>query len=99
MFQTPQLYRIGDDAGQHVCRVKKYIDDIKIDDQSEKIKTFIGSLEQYAQFEIFLCLIMGLLKPIRWNYRKIYESVQDEGIESITDYGSTPIQSEHPHSR
>ena len=62
MFQTSQLYRIGDDAGQHVCRVKKYIDDMKIDDQSEKIRIFIGSLEQDAQFEIFSMPDYGTFK-------------------------------------
>ena len=62
MFQTPQLYRISDDAGQHVCRVKKYIDDIKIDDQSEEIRIFIGSLEQDEQFEIFSMPDYGTFK-------------------------------------
>ena len=45
MFQTPQLLRIGDDTGQHISRVKKYIDDIQIDHLSEKIRIYIGSLE------------------------------------------------------
>ena len=62
MFQTPQLYRIGDDAGQHVCRVKKYIDDMKIDNQSEKIRIFIGSLEQDVPFDIFSMSDYGIFK-------------------------------------
>ena len=62
MFQTPQLYRISDDAGQHFCRVKKYIDEMKIDDQSEKIRILIGSLDQDAQFEIFSIPDYGTFK-------------------------------------
>ena len=72
MFQTPQLYRIGDDADQHVGRVKKSIDDMKINDKkindkkindkSEKIRIFIESLEQDAQFEIFSMPDYGIFK-------------------------------------
>ena len=62
MFQTSQLYRIGEVYGQLVGRVKKYIDDRKFDDQSEKIRIFIWSLEQDAQFEIFSMPDYGTFK-------------------------------------
>ena len=62
MFQTPQLYRISDDAGQHVGRVKKYIDDMKTDDQSEKIRILIDLWNKMLNSRFSLCLTIEFTK-------------------------------------
>ena len=53
IFQAPQQFNIGDDASQHVNKLTKYIVDMKIVDENEKLRIFVNSLEQNAQYEIF----------------------------------------------
>ena len=53
MFQAPQLFHIGDDAAQHMDKIQKYLIDIKVENNQERIRIFFNSLEQDAQYEIF----------------------------------------------
>lgn len=46
MLQVPEKFSIGDDASQYSSKLNRYIDNMGIKENQEKIQIFMNTLEQ-----------------------------------------------------
>ena len=88
MFQKISNFHIGDDPVKHIQELKNHILNLKIDDESEKIRCFINSVEQDVQYELFSLPDYQIFKDdfdlITNKFIEIYKS-KDSKISIITE--------------